>query len=291
MHSSGINYFLFTKITNWTSGQVISRAAILTSLVKKLINIRSCSIKAFRNTGVRPDEDNAIETGEQGGAGDALANQDCGAPAHGGVIMNFIRAFTGFNCKSYDLGASQTAAEKPDTGGARGAYTPLELLTDRPITREKFITQAVKLIIAELNSGPMKQLKDKIAWQSQEFEVYIPAQINRLIDHAGAALDNNGKALLFPASPRREIIIQTLDDMGVLARYAHVKNLAGGAQTSISHMTRNFLATQGIHDAQLISHISHQVYETLFAAPGQVAQAIRTAERVIEQRLSNESAA
>ncbi len=165
-------------------------------------------------------------------------------------------------------------------------FTLLKNTEDADVSRAAFIENIAKNIVQDLQKNVMPNEADKLQWQAQEFESYIPAQINRAIDSAALKLDIQGKRLLGDKSAKEKIIQDTLADLGLTQAFCQVRNLADKAQPSITHATMNYMALNKITNTELIADISHRTYEIIYNCPGQIERVVGSAERVIGQSIA-----
>src|SRR5476649_589724 len=154
---------------------------------------------------------------------------------------------------------------------------------DMDISRTAFINEVAKNVVKELQKTVMPNDKEKLIWQSQEFDTYIPVQINRAIDAAAVKLNEERTVfhdhqdikkkltLLGDKSSKNKIIQDTLADLGLTQAFAAVKCLADKAQPSIEHTTRIYMTKNKLANAELTVDISHHVYEIIFECKGQIA--------------------
>ena len=176
-------------------------------------------------------------------------------------------------------------------------FTQLENTDDAGLSQEAFINKAVKDIVQELQKSVMSNDNEEKTWRVQEFETYIPAQINRAIDSAAAAAAKslNDPATIIKATNtlkflnvrdnKEKIIKDTLADLK-LAALLKVKNLADKAQPSIGHTTITYITLNKIVNLELTASISHRVYEIIFDCAGQIEQVIHSAEKIIKQTIA-----
>jgi len=176
-------------------------------------------------------------------------------------------------------------------------FTQLANTDDAGLSQEAFINKAVKDIVQELQKSVMSNDNEEKTWRVQEFETYIPAQINRAIDSAAAAAAKslNDPATIIKATNtlkflnvrdnKEKIIKDTLADLK-LAALLKVKNLADKAQPSIGHTTITYITLNKIVNLELTASISHRVYEIIFDCAGQIEQVIHSAEKIIKQTIA-----
>ncbi|WP_410015962.1 hypothetical protein [Sodalis sp. C49] len=290
MHITGMNSSFFTKITSWNEGQVTLRTHVLTSVIKKLVNIRSYSARAAAKSSMDSEESyNALAEDDDSVAASESRNGGGSSPGRG--VKSFIPAFVGCNSKRYDLSAAQKNRDAAYDQLQLKRHLPLELLHDRPVDRETFISQTAEGIVKEMKSGLLKEQKDKLEWKSNEFALYLPAQINKTIDQVMDARLKENKPLNLTPTFNRDIIQQAMTKTGIWRQYAHITRIENGSATSTVAVVRLYMNNHQMDCPDLIRPVADRVYERLFNCPGLVARVTLAAEHAIAQKLDNESRA
>ncbi|NDL62850.1 hypothetical protein [Acerihabitans arboris] len=259
----------------------------MTALVKKLANARNSSARTAGKSGMEGEDGySEMETGDSMAA--PAAGDSGGSPSDRG-LLSFMRALAGWNGKHYDLISAQKnsddAAERPQLT----TFTSLEVLNDRPIDREAFITQTAQAVVKEMKSGLLNNPEDRLGWQLQEFALYLPARINKTIDSAVATRLQENKPVSFGSTFKRDILQQAMTDVGIWHKYSHIAKVEDGSATSTGAVVRQFMNNHQMDCLDLIHPIADRVYETLFNCPGHVEQVTRAAENAIAQKLEGES--
>ncbi|HEY0209794.1 hypothetical protein [Acerihabitans sp.] len=287
MHITGNNPSVYTKITSWTSSQLKIRTNILTTLIKKLANIRNNSARASAKT-MECEENHGAEVETSDGA--AMPSfRDSGGPLPDRGFMSFMRALAGFNGKRYDLVFAQKNNTDMTEGSTLKKYSSLEVLHDQPVELEVYISQIAKAVVKDMASGLLNRKQDKLAWQMQEFEVYLPARINRTIDQVMTARGMENKPIDHTATFKRDIIQQAMAETGIWHKYAHIARVENASATSTVALVRQHMDNRQMNCLELIQPIADRVYETLFNCPGYVEQVTQAARQAIAQKLENES--
>lgn len=289
MHITGNNPSVYTKITSWTSSQLKIRTNILTALIKKLATIRNNSAR-FSSKSRESEESHYAEVEYEESAATS-ASRDSGRTTANRGFMSFMYALAGWNDKSYDLVFNQKNSKDTPEGLTLKKYASLEVLHDQPAEREIFISRTAKAVVKEMTSGFLHNDKDKYAWQLQEFEVYVPARINRTIDQAMVARGEENKPVDHTTTFKRDIIQQAMTETGIWHNYAHIARVESASATSIAALVRQHIDNHQMNCLELIHPIADRVYETLFNCPGSVAQVIQSAQQAITQMMEHESQA
>lgn len=285
MHIPNITHSFALRIATWTADTVKSKTHLISSVIKKLVNIRTCSAKpgrsSLKNKGYFTEESDSLNISDN----TLLSSEETTSRSTALVMM--IKSFLGFNRKSYDL--------TQDLPARFEKYRPMPISTQpvlnsnaTELDKHTYVSAMTTFITESLTHSDVYN-EDISRWKSQEQETYIPALIHRIMakEIASSPQDSEKAALL--RSGEADIMQQTLVSSGLWDMFAHRTNLMECKLSSVHQYIRNFTGKLAYKEPELDFRIADRVYETLFNCPNLIEDITRHAQDVIAQKLSGES--